>query len=374
MDGVLDDIVRVSRRCKRTSKAFDKDPLYSMKVKIEEGFRMAAEAWSQSPLGYHAHVYVDGYRRPQPGEVFDAQYGLERTYGNRTQGRWRQYSYDEVSGFILGHAGLYNFQPFQDASDAAREAFEDGRRELLTTIDALLKREDDATLKELKAKIANLHDSLSQNSFLDVMVPKNGVLTNDYRAANGGRPYPHHIVAFSYTLHLGSYGLQVAEMANLESSLRLYLEKTLKMKGTSVAKTEGKIFIGHGGSRVWMDLEKFLTKLGLDPFEFNSVPTAGKSNKERLIAMLDEACFAFLVLTAEDEQIDGSVRARESVVHEVGLFQGRLSWDKAIVLLEEGCNEFSNMNGIQEIRFPKGNIMAKTEAIRDVLQREHILK
>jgi predicted nucleotide-binding protein len=56
--------------------------------------------------------------------------------------------------------------------------------------------------------------------------------------------------------------------------------------------------------------------------------------------MLDDAVFAFLVMTAEDERAYGTRRARANVIHEVGLFQGRLGFEKAIILLEEGCSEF----------------------------------
>ncbi len=62
-----------------------------------------------------------------------------------------------------------------------------------------------------------------------------------------------------------------------------------------------------------------------------------------------------------------------NVIHEVGLFQGRLGFTKAIVLLEEGCEEFSNIEGLGQIRFPKGNIAAKFEEIRQVLERESVL-
>jgi hypothetical protein len=56
--------------------------------------------------------------------------------------------------------------------------------------------------------------------------------------------------------------------------------------------------------------------------------------------MLDQAGFALLVLTAESERTDGVVLARQNVVHEAGLFQRRLGWRKAIVLREDGCEEF----------------------------------
>jgi len=62
-----------------------------------------------------------------------------------------------------------------------------------------------------------------------------------------------------------------------------------------------------------------------------------------------------------------------NVVHEAGLFQGRLGFTKAIVLLEDGCEEFSNIKGLGQIRFPKGNVKQAFEEIRQVLEREGLL-
>jgi predicted nucleotide-binding protein len=82
---------------------------------------------------------------------------------------------------------------------------------------------------------------------------------------------------------------------------------------------------------------------------------------------------AFLVMTAEDEMADGSKVARDNVIHEVGLFQGRLGFDKAIVILEEGCEEFSNIHGLIQVRYPKGNISAKFHEVRALLEREGLV-
>ena len=71
-------------------------------------------------------------------------------------------------------------------------------------------------------------------------------------------------------------------------------------------------------------------------------------------------------MTAEDAHLDKSILARENVIHEVGLFQGKLGPKKAIILLEDGCEEFSNIVGLSQIRFPKGNISAVFEEIRRV--------
>jgi predicted nucleotide-binding protein len=140
-------------------------------------------------------------------------------------------------------------------------------------------------------------------------------------------------------------------------------------------KKAKRVFIGHGRSLTWSALKDFLQdRLKLDWEEFNRQPTAGLSTIQRLEEMLDDSVFAFLVLTAEDEHVDGSQHARENVVHEVGLFQGRLGFNAAIVLLEEGCAEFSNIYGLTQIRFPRGNIGATFEEIRRVLERENIIQ
>ena len=78
-------------------------------------------------------------------------------------------------------------------------------------------------------------------------------------------------------------------------------------------------------------------------------------------------------MTAEDEQVDGKQNARQNVIHEAGLFQGRLGFERAIILLEEGCEEFSNVKGLGQIRFPNGNVSAAFEDIRKVLERERLL-
>lgn len=134
------------------------------------------------------------------------------------------------------------------------------------------------------------------------------------------------------------------------------------------------VFIGHGHAKEWMELRDFIRdQLGLRCDEFNQVPVAGVTTIERLSAMLDGAVIAFLVLTAEDEMADGKLRARPNVIHEAGLFQGRLGFEKAIVMLEEGCEDFSNIHGLGDIRFPKNNIKAAFPAVQGVLAREGLI-
>jgi hypothetical protein len=138
--------------------------------------------------------------------------------------------------------------------------------------------------------------------------------------------------------------------------------------------TASRIFIGHGRSPLWRELKDFISeRLCLGWEEFNSTSAVGFTTSERLHEMLDQAVFAFLIMTAEDEHLDATVHARANVIHEVGLFQGRLGLRRAIVLLEEGCSEFSNITGLVQIRFPPGRISAVFEEVRSVLEREGII-
>lgn len=136
--------------------------------------------------------------------------------------------------------------------------------------------------------------------------------------------------------------------------------------------TPGKrVFIGHGRSLEWLRLKSFLSDdLSLDCDEFNIEPTPGIHTTDRLETMLSQAGMAFLVMTAEDRHADGTVHARENVVHEVGLFQGRLGSRHAIVMFEEGCSKFSNLDGLTLIFFPPNDIRARFEDVRRVLKRE----
>ncbi|ASR55881.1 TIR domain-containing protein [Cellulomonas sp. PSBB021] len=133
-----------------------------------------------------------------------------------------------------------------------------------------------------------------------------------------------------------------------------------------------RVFIGHGGSsKQWMDLQNHLEHLHSYSVEaFETGARAGHHIRDVLERMLDVSSLALLVLTAEDEQADGAMRARQNVVHEAGLFQGRLGYSRAILLIEDGVEEFSNAAGVQHIPFPRGQIRAAFGDVLAVLRRE----
>jgi predicted nucleotide-binding protein len=132
-----------------------------------------------------------------------------------------------------------------------------------------------------------------------------------------------------------------------------------------------KIFVGHGRDAQWRDLKDHLHekhKYEIVAYEIGS--REGHTIRDILEDMMDEASVALLVMTGENEDKDGTMRARQNVVHEAGLFQGRLGFSRAIVLLEEGTEEFSNIHGLQQIRFSKGKIRETFGDVLAVLKRE----
>jgi hypothetical protein len=131
------------------------------------------------------------------------------------------------------------------------------------------------------------------------------------------------------------------------------------------------IFIGHGHDAQWRDLKDHLTdQHGIHVIAYEVGPRAGLSVKDVLEDMLEETSLALLVLTGEDIHADGELHARENVIHEVGLFQGSLGFTRAIVLLEENVKEFSNILGINQIRFSKGRIRETFGDVIALVKRE----
>jgi len=162
--------------------------------------------------------------------------------------------------------------------------------------------------------------------------------------------------------------LQIGTLESLIAGVSSSAQRAL------VPNSGNRVFIGHGRSPVWRELKDFLQdRLRLPWEEFNRESTAGVATTTRLEEMLAAATFALLIMTAEDEHADARLHARENVIHEVGLFQGKLGTRRAIILREEGCQVFSNIHGLTYIGFPKGMIGAAFEEIRLVLERERVL-
>jgi predicted nucleotide-binding protein len=132
-----------------------------------------------------------------------------------------------------------------------------------------------------------------------------------------------------------------------------------------------KIFIGHGRNPLWRDVKDHLAeKHGFKVIAYETGARAGLHITDILKDAQRKTGFAILVMTAENKDIDEVMHARENVIHEIGLFQGKLGTSRAIVLLEDGCTPFSNLAGVQHIPFSAANIKETFGEVLATIRRE----
>jgi len=136
-----------------------------------------------------------------------------------------------------------------------------------------------------------------------------------------------------------------------------------------------KVFLGHGGNPLWSKIHIHLKdELHLDVQAWESESRASRYPLDVLKQLLDSCTFAVLVQTGEDTTSDGNVRARQNVIHEIGLFQGRLGFEKVALVEQEGIESFSNIHGLQVIRFPGQRIEAAYYELDRMLVREKLIQ
>jgi predicted nucleotide-binding protein len=370
-----EELFEIAKRLEETAAAYDVEnvsaPLQALVDAADELERSFCGSW----LGYHSRVYYENLTPIPAGANFSQEWGLKdmnfTSLGSR--GSWREFRFEDVVADIRERADNPDLAAAHQAGDKINEVFNVWKAEIVSILEIELTKQSDPFLLKLKSDIEKLKP-MSKIDLTRRWSPKGQVVTRDMIAMGQGTQVPPHVdvLAEVYAIRQSFGNCRAA--ADVAKKAASHLERKDRSKAVA-ARVGTNVFIGHGRSNVWRELKDFIQdRLNLPWDEFNRVPVAGVTNIARLSEMLDAAAIALLVMTAEDEMVDGEVQARMNVVHEAGLFQGRLSFTKAIVLLEEGCEEFSNIQGLGQIRFPKGKIGTAFEEIRRVLEREGLIE
>jgi len=114
-------------------------------------------------------------------------------------------------------------------------------------------------------------------------------------------------------------------------------------------------------------------ELQLKTVSYESESRVGLSIVPILEEMLGQATFAVLILTREDETAEGLWRTRQNVIHEAGLFQGHLGFQRVVMLVQSGLENFSNVAGLQYIEFQGDNIEQTFWEVQKALKREGLV-
>lgn len=369
----LQRYVEIATSCRSISEEIESGSIHDTIQRINEAVRTIGRASTNSWLGYQAHVYYRGFRNPPPGDHFSSEWGLQEAFSNPMSNNWVEVSFEDVEAAVSHAAGNPDLAPLKTRSAEVKKAFLSYQSELVALLTVGLESTRSESIEELRDKARELQAEYSANELASAKMPRGQVMTRDSLALSQGFRPPHHVAISCNLAAIASPFHQFGELATIAEAASNYLRQKFAQANVGVL-SEGTVFIGHGRSHDWRELSAFIgDRLKLKWDEFNREPSAGLSIKERLENMLGQANFAFLVMTAEDEHSDSTLHARENVIHEIGLFQGRLGFNRAIILLEDGCQEFSNVHGIGQLRYPKGHIKSTYEDIRRVLEREGVL-
>lgn len=369
----VDELLVLSSALKDVVKEGERDTVIQPLNRLQQSAEKVGEAWSGSCIGYHANVYYAHLDRPPPGAHFSKEWGIEPRYGGfGSKGDWREYDPADLEQKIMSDAQSPDLSVGEQAAMASEAAFTDSRERVLSILETEIAARPDSYLSRLREKVEAL-PAPSKSEVLRKMAPEREQMSRDTVAVYQGLRVPPHIEVLARVLHLRSATMSCADLSTIAQQAASHIERS-RRNARREARIGTNVFIGHGRSSEWRKLKDFVNdRLGLPWDEFNRVPSAGVTNIDRLSEMLDAAAFAFLVMTAEDDQADGSQHARQNVVHEAGLFQGRLGFTRAVVLLEAGCEPFSNIDGLGQIRFPANRIQSAFEEVRLVLEREGLI-
>ena len=367
-----DEILAARKKLILFAEQYDKAPESQALNSIWERAREIGKSASGSWLGYQANVYFQDFKAPPAGVHFDIQHGTAGTYFGTADQRWVEHTSHDVFDMLIDEKSKVALDKADEMAEVGLSVLNQVKADLSSILTLYLNDTADPFVSRISEEIEKMK-VLDGVAIANQMSPNRQMITSDMRAVQQGTWAPPHIKVQARVTAAHQPAAHCRELADHLEKLAAHMSRIAK-RNVRQGRIGTNVFIGHGRSSEWRDLKDFIQdRLRLPYDEFNRVPVAGITNIGRLIEMLDSAACAFIIMTAEDELADGKVQARMNVIHEVGLFQGRLGFTKAIVLMEEGCEEFSNIQGLGQIRFPKSNIGAKFEEIRLILEREGVI-
>jgi len=372
MDNIVEELQDIYDQLQSFVDNAGKNKAIKSLEKLELIASEVGKSWSGSWIGYQSRVYYKDFTAPPAGAHFSSEWGFYENVLRDTLGSWAECQFDYVQEHITTKAGNPDTKQANDITKPGRDLFREKHDALLSIFETYLLRRKVSFIEGLVEKIKSM--KIPQDSdWINTVRPHGTIMSRDSLAMSQGITTPPHIAIIAQVFDIRSPIYMCEELSKHTKTAASHIERQNR-DARKMERVGTNVFIGHGRSLLWKDLKDFIQdRLHLPWDEFNRVPVAGVTNIARLLEMLDSAVIAFLVMTAEDEQADGNKRARMNVIHEAGLFQGRLGFTRAIVLLEDGCEEFSNIQGLGQIRFPKGNIKAAFEEVRQVLEREGII-
>jgi len=172
-----------------------------------------------------------------------------------------------------------------------------------------------------------------------------------------GDQYDELSSEFSEIIDRNEDGVWVPKASSQEQCVKR-LEERIKQTAT--------IWLIHGGgSQIWLEIGKFIEHdLKLRYVEFSDLTSKRFFVAERVQTMVGASELAIAVMSSEDKTAEGKMRARQNVIHEIGLAQGVLGWDRVLLLREKGIEDFTNMAGLVYVSYNREDLQACFSELR----------
>ena len=362
---------RLRRMENRIGKVLEQTKEEEQKTEaLDEEASKVGRAWSGSSIGTHADIYYADLQAPPAGSFWDAMWGdrADEIGLGRTRGDWRVYDKSQVESVIYEEARTSVEEMSSYAAGMFNE-YEQHEGRLKTCLELSEGRVPESTRTRLVAEVTEARKGLTSAGAVAWDMARRAVPRMSQDAANmaAGPRVAGHIQVLGGVEAARRLRYGIGQLARIAKTLGEALETEMSQQAVQKNHAAGNaVFIGHGRREDWRAFKDFIVdELGMEVREFSREPQAGKQIKDNLVRMVAESAWAVIVMNKEADHADGGEGARPNVIHELGYAQGALGWERAIVLLEEGCRLPSNLAGTVYIEFQEG----KPEGAYDKLRR-----
>ena len=130
-----------------------------------------------------------------------------------------------------------------------------------------------------------------------------------------------------------------------------------------------RVFLGHGHGSDWKMIQKAIEDAGFDVAAFETVSAAGVVNIHAVDATIRGSFAAVLHMTPDDAMADGTRRARQNVIHEIGLAQGVLGVTSVVVVHNEESTMPSNLDGVTVVKYRSNGLYDKLDEVVTYLRQ-----
>ncbi len=179
-------------------------------------------------------------------------------------------------------------------------------------------------------------------------------------SAEYGRRGPRIYTASSWQQwardQLGELSIYIRRLESVRERLELWVDDATESTGGPKPNMEGPIFVVHGHDEAVLHAAVRLAEKTTDRevIVLREQPNSGRTLIEKFEELASSSAFAIVLVTGDDigEAQDSSLHgrpqraARQNVVFELGFFFGKLGRKRVAVLLSEGVEKPSDIEGL----------------------------